>query len=580
MAEPIEPVPNEKISAGRGMGKCCRFHWRGKLTVVVPIILLPMLIHGYTSDLPEIVCLYLLVIMAIFWITEAIPLYLTSLFPIMFLPVANFLSSDDVTKHYFSGTVVMFYGGLVVALAIEYCNLHQRIALKTIILVGCSPRRLLCGCMLVSSFMSLWISNSAGTAMMCPIVKAVLNEMESEKIFDVFMTQEEEPMEEGEPAHLSKVAMSFYFGVAYSATVGGCGTLIGTGTNLVFKGIYENTFPSSKEEVSFPLFMAYTVPLVVIVNMICIYFSLLITHMALFRSGSKTGQALKKATDNKDQVEVVLRQRLKSMGPMSCHEIQVVIVFTLMIVLLFTRKPGVFTGWSSLIDAKPVGTSSTVCFCVILLFALPTQYTFFKYCCGKAPFPARTIDSLLSWDFLHRTCPWGLCFLLGGGFALAEACKVSGVTKYIANSMSFASKMPLVSVLLILLMFTLFCSAFTSNVVVANIVLPIYCELAFHMEVHPLLLTLPTCLITSLVFLLPVSTPPNAIICGYAHIKSKYLMRAGLLPTFWGLLLVFVNSISWGMVVIPEMKSFPDWAKEYKNKTRGHIIDKLTLYDT
>ncbi|XP_017145122.1 protein I'm not dead yet 2-like [Drosophila miranda] len=580
MAEPNKPEPDEKISVKRCMKNCCLYHWRGKLTVLVPLILLPLLVHGCITQSPEIICLYLLVNMAIFWITEAIPLYLTSLMPIMYLPFANYLSSDDVTKHYFSGTVVMFYGGLVVALAIEYCNLHQRIALRTIIIVGCSPRRLLAGMMMVSSFMSLWISNSAGTAMMCPIVKAVLNEMDSEKIFDVYMTQEEEPMEEGDPPHLSMVAMSFYFGVAYSATVGGCGTLIGTGTNLVFKGIYETTFPSSKEEVSFPLFMAYSIPLVVIALMITMYLSLLLTHMALFRSGSKSGQALKQATRNKDQVETVLRGRLEALGPMSCHEIQVVIIFTLMIVLLFTRKPGVFTGWSSLLNAMPVGTSSTVCICVILLFALPTQYTFFKYCCGKAPFPGQTIDSLLSWEFLHRTLPWGLCFLLGGGFALAEACKVSGVTKYIAKAMSGIQVLPSRLVLLLILIFTLFCSAFTSNVVVANIVLPIYCELAFHLEEHPLLVTLPPTLITSLVFLLPVSTPPNAIICGYGNIKTKYLIKAGLLPTFWGLFWVYLNSLTWGMVVFPEMSSFPDWAKEYKNKTKGGIqLDNIPVFN-
>ncbi|XP_037730222.1 protein I'm not dead yet 2 isoform X4 [Drosophila subpulchrella] len=243
------------------LGRCCKYHWRGKLAVMIPTLTSPILILGFTYDRAEYKCMYLIVTMALLWITEALPIYVTSMLPIAFLPLFGLVETPVVCRLYFTDTIVMFLGGLIMALGIEYCNLHTRIALRVIRIIGGSPRRLFVGLMSVSVFMGLWISNSAGTAMMCPIVKAVINEMDVNNIFPVYMTQEEEPVEEGDPPHPSKVSIAFYVGVAYASTIGGLGTLIGTGTNLVFKGIYDQRFPTSTEEITFANFMFYTIPL-------------------------------------------------------------------------------------------------------------------------------------------------------------------------------------------------------------------------------------------------------------------------------------------------------------------------------
>ncbi|XP_034487735.1 protein I'm not dead yet 2-like isoform X2 [Drosophila innubila] len=417
------------------------------------------------------------------------------------------------------------------------------------------------GLVVVTAFLSMWMSNSATTAMMCPIVKAILNELDNQKVFTVYKTQEEEPVEEGEKPHPSTISMAFYFGVAYAASIGGCGTLIGTGTNLTFKGLYETRFPDSKEEVDFPIFMAYSIPLPVIVNTLLLYLSLQITHMGLFRGNSKIGQEVKKAAENKDVLRKIVKDRYKELGKWKCHEIQVAVTFTVMVLILVFAKPGFMTGWEEALKMKAVSSSAIVFLAIGILFALPTQYTFLKYCCGSAPFTGRSMDACISWTFIHNNMPWGLCFLIGGGFALAEGSIKSGLAKMLGDSMSFLSSFPSGLVVGMAITMGVMCTAFSSNVAVCNILIPVFCEMALAIKVHPLLLTLPPTLAMSFAFHLPVSTPPNAIACSYAGIKTKYLALAGILPTIWGIILLWVNALTWGLVVFPGTKEFPEWAK-------------------
>ncbi|KAH8278742.1 hypothetical protein KR018_008203, partial [Drosophila ironensis] len=571
---------HRKLSTGAALGKCCGFHWRGKATFLMPLFTTPILAYGYMNNNQAFMCMYLVINMALFWITEVIPLYLTSLLPVVFLPLFGILPSNMVCRYYFSDTVVMFLGGLIIALAIEYCNLHQRIALNAILIVGTSPRRLHLGLTVVTCFISLWISNSAATAMMCPIVKAVLVEMEAvcfklmviifinnfplsfqSNIFAIYRTQEEEPMEEGDPPHPSTISMAFYFTIAYASTIGGCGTLIGTGTNLTYKGLYDTRFPDSKEKIDFPIFMAYACPFVVVVMLILMWISLQFTHMGLFRPKSPTGLEVAKGNEGKDVVKVVIKERNTALGRMTCHEIQVAVMFIVMVVLLFTRKPGFVYGWADFLNAQSIGAGPSVWFSVIILFALPTQYTFFRYCCGKAPFPGQTMDACLSWVYCHKYTPFGLCFLLGGGFALAEGSRVSGMAKMLGDALSFAQHLPEVVAVAMTILIALFCTAFGSNVAICNILIPIFSEMAIAIKAHPITMTLPAALGCSLAFHLPVSTPPNAIISGYTGLKTKYLAIAGILPTFWAFWCLLFTGTVWARVIYPSAVGFPDWAE-------------------
>ncbi|XP_023174766.1 protein I'm not dead yet 2-like isoform X2 [Drosophila hydei] len=476
----------------------------------------------------------------------------------MYTTLFNVDASDSISASiWYIENLVMFLSGIFIALAIEYSNLHHRIALGTILLVGCGPRRLFFGLLMVTCFISMWISNSASTAMMCPIVKAILSEMAAQNIFDVFMTQEEEYVEEGDPPHPSMIAIGFYIGVAYASTIGGIGTLIGTGTNLTFKGLYDTRFPHIKEKVDFSSFMMYSLPFASILNVIILYFTMQITHMGLWRPNSMVGQQIKRGSMNKAVLKELLQERYRELGRWTCHEIQVGVVFICMILLLFFQSPGFMKGWSDLLNAKHIGGATPICLSVLLLFALPTQYAFFRYCCQTPPFTGRAMDACLSWAYLQRNTPWGLCFLLGGGFALAEGSKVSGMAKMLGDSLSFITGMPLMACVAFTIVVSLICTCVTANVAICNILIPVFSEMAVTIKVHPLMLTLPAALAISTSFHLPVSTPPNAIVCGYANIKTKYLAVAGIIPTISSFILIFVNAISWGQVVYPTINQFP-----------------------
>uniref|UniRef100_A0A1B0AI83 Citrate transporter-like domain-containing protein n=1 Tax=Glossina pallidipes TaxID=7398 RepID=A0A1B0AI83_GLOPL len=172
----VDPKEDEHPKPGFLCKQFWKNHWQGVISVVIPIVCLPimLLIEG-----DEFRCMYLITICCFLWITECIPLYVTSLMPIFALPILGVMDSDKTCIQYFKDTLIMFLGGLIIALSVEYCNLHKRLALKTILIVGCSPRRLYLGVIIITTFISMWISNSATTAMMCPIIKAILEELQA-----------------------------------------------------------------------------------------------------------------------------------------------------------------------------------------------------------------------------------------------------------------------------------------------------------------------------------------------------------------------------------------------------------------
>ncbi|XP_019891299.1 protein I'm not dead yet-like isoform X2 [Musca domestica] len=489
----------------------CRYHWKGVLTICIPLAFSP-LIFCFPGR-AEFRCMYLILICCFYWITECIPLYVTSLMPIFALPAMQILSSERTCQNYFKDTLAMFLGSLIVASAIEYCNLHKRLALKTILLVGCSPRRLHIGLICVTSFISMWISNSATTAMMCPIVKAVLQELETNHVLEIWMPEDEEPASEGK-RHSSRVALAFYFGIAYASTIGGCGTLIGTGTNLTFKGLFEGRFPEATDKIDFPRFMGWSMPMV-IGDTVLLFLSLQISHMGLGRRSSQVAKELSSGAQAADTV-------------------------------------------------SSIKTSAAVMLTVLALFLFPMTCYYCHHLRSKGPHPSQRERSLLTWDFVHNHVPWGLVFLLGGGFALADASQESGMAKLLGETMSALQSWPDFAIQFSAISAGIFLTNFSANVPICNILIPILQELAVAIKMNPIMLVFPAGIATSMAFHLPVGTPPNAIVAGYAGIKSKYMVEAGILPTIFTLLMLLVNVQIMHYLIYPS-REFPIWAQTPRN---------------
>lgn len=568
-AESADPV-DTKLSCSEKASNFFANHWKGLVVFLIPLLCLPVTVIN-TS--PAYRCMYLLLVMSIFWVTEALPLYVTSMIPIVAFPILGIMGSDETCRLYFGDTLVMFMGGIMVALAVEYSNLHKRLALRVIQYVGCSPRRLHFGLIAVTMFLSMWISNAACTAMMCPIAQAVLEELQAQGLCTMYTTPKYKSIggakkdAEEELPYPSKVTQCYFLGVAYASSMGGCGTIIGTATNLTFKSLYEGRFKFATDTLDFPTFMFYSVPSMLIYTFL-MWLWLQYHYMGLFRPKSKEAAEVNIGRNGADVAKKVIDQRYEELGPINIHEIQVMILFILMVVMYFTRKPGIFMGWADVLDTVTIRNSMPTIFVVIMCFVLPANYSFLRYFSGKGAVPNKPIPGLITWKFIQTKVPWGLVFLLGGGFALAKGSTTSGMASLLGNALGGLKVLPSVVLLFVVIIVAVIMTAFSSNVAIANIIIPVLSEMAIAIKIHPLYLILPAGLACSMAFHLPVSTPPNALVAGYAHIRTKDMAIAGIGPTIISVVVLFVNCLTWGQIVYPNLNDFPEWALIPVNTTK------------
>nr|XP_015223029.1 PREDICTED: solute carrier family 13 member 5 [Lepisosteus oculatus] len=570
------------------MAPSVKYLWKLKQTFVLfltPFLLLPLPLLVQTK---EAGCAYVIILMAVYWCTEAMPLAVTALLPALLFPMFGILESKKVCMQYLKDTNMLFVGGLMVAVAVEHWNLHKRIALRVLLIVGVRPALLMLGFMGVTAFLSMWISNTATTAMMVPIVQAVLEQLSSSEaeMPEIRSRDEGEPEEKqqsntkdghvvvnglglAEPARREEASEKRRMGkgmtlcVCYAASIGGTATLTGTGPNLVLKGQMNQLFPQNGDIINFASWFGFAFP-----NMI-----LMLTIAWLWLQFVFMGFNFKKTWGcgaEKSEKEVaaynVIKEEHRRLGPMSFAEVNVLALFALLILLWFTRDPGFVPGWATHLfntDAEYVTDATVAVFIAVLLFIIPSKKP--RLCFWRSesyetePQCQRVPAPLLSWKVVQKKLPWNIVLLLGGGFALAKGSEESGLSKWLGGQMTPLHTIPPWAIAIILCLLIATFTECTSNVATATLFLPILASMCQSIGVNPLYIMVPCTLSTSFAFMLPVATPPNAIVFSYGYLKVSDMAKTGIVMNVIGIICITLAINTWGKAMF-DLDSFPAWA--------------------
>ncbi|MBX2861226.1 MAG: SLC13 family permease [Vampirovibrio sp.] len=446
--------------------------------------------------------------MGLWWLTEAVPLAVTSLLPMVLFPMLQVETGKQVAPLYMNSIIFLFFGAFVIAIAMERWRLNKRIALAIIHAIGLSPTRLMLGFFAATAFLSMWLNNMAVTMMMVPTALAIL-----QKLDDL-----DDPVQQ---AASKKLGVGLLLGIAFSASIGGSATLVGTAPNLVFVKIFQISFPNAPE-ISFSQWMFFALPFA-IAMVVAVWWILSLLYAP-------------KGSELSVDPEIFEKERAE-LGPICYEERAVLIIACLAAGLWITRSDivlGFMTipGWGSLFnglaaDGNPlkfVDDGTVAMIAAMLLFLVPSK--------------EQGAGNLMRWEDLQKL-PWDVIFLIGGGFALASGMVSSGLSEWIGAQLGAVQGMPPLMIVLVVSALVVAMTTLLSNTATSQMVLPVLASVAVAIQVNPLLLMIPTTVIASCAFILPVATPPNAVVYGTRRVSIAQMAYAG----------VFLNILSIALLI-------------------------------
>ncbi|KAH6944472.1 hypothetical protein HPB50_003346 [Hyalomma asiaticum] len=487
--------------------------WRQILMVLIPIILLPLL---FFEDAQKARCAYVVSIVGLYWIVEPIPLGATSLIPVVLYPMLGVLTTERTCQLYMNDINLMFLGTLVMAVAIEHSHLHQRIALKTLCLLGTGIKMLVFGLMFISMFLSIWINNVAITAMMMPVVNSLAHELLQERrrslsrgnidvegiaelrervaakdaaaasanngttkllphqdgmneecdvVLPMTKVRNRHPALDKATEH--RIRALLYLSVLYGANTGTIATITSGASNIVFKFVIED--PDLGKE-------------------------------------------------SRNYTMAAIRRSYAALGPVKFHEVAVLLLCILLVFLWLFRDPMFARGWATYFGTIKPKDATAVTIPVILLFMIPSK-----------PWEGAKSPSLLSWDMVQAKLPWSVILLIGSGFAIAEGMRVSGLSELMGQKLSTLGHMPPFPLMICLSIVSSFMSELVSNSATCTVLLPVFDELAKDLHVNPLLFLIPATIASNYAFLLPVGTPANAMVYEQGRLSLMEMVLPGFL---------------------------------------------------
>jgi sodium-dependent dicarboxylate transporter 2/3/5 len=465
-------------------------------------------------------------LMVIWWITEAIPIPATALVPLVGFPLLGVLSPAEASAPYADKTIFLFLGGFIIAASMQRWNLHRRIALSLILKTGTSPKRIILGFMVATAFLSLWISNTATAMLMIPIAIAIIGTVVADagKVAGTIV-----------PDDFSKALI---ISIAYAASIGGLGTIIGSPPNGIFLAQLETLFPSAPT-IDFVTWMAFGIPLVVIFIPLCWLWLVYgpYRHMP----------------DQLPQSRPIIVEELRKLGSISTGERWTLIVFVLTALMwIFSKSkeigsfviPGldmIFPG----IDDSTIAMAGA-----LLLFLLPVSISNREY--------------TMTWDAVAKI-PWGILILFGGGICLSKGFIKSGLADLLVTQFSALHILHVGVLILLLALLVSLLTEVTSNTAIASVMMPILAVTSISLMINPIILMLTAALTASLAFMLPVATPPNAVAYSTGYLSMKEMMRTGFVLNMIGILLITLFMYSIILWVMGITVDLPVWAASPSN---------------
>ena len=455
-----------------------------------PLLALTMLLSGPPDGLSSAgwMTASVGVLMAIWWATEAVPIAVTALLPIVVFPLLGIATIQDTVPPYANKVIFLFLGGFIVAYAMQRWDLHRRIALNVLQHVGGNGRSLVGGFMLASAVISMWVMNTSTTMMMLPISVSIIGVIHNTV----------DSLDDRGKDHFQYALL---LGVAYGATIGGMATLVGTAPNALLAAFMSETYGT---EIDFASWMMVGLPL----SALMLPLSWLVLTRLVFKVDFKTSE----------EGRATLRRLREELGPMTTPERRVAAVFVLMAVAWVTRPLLITIPGLSGLDDSGIAIAGAM-----LLFIIPS---------GDKADPV-----LLRWTYAERL-PWGVLLLFGGGLTLASSVSRTGLAEWLGGSLQAVGALPLPVVVVIAAAMIIFLTELTSNTATTATFLPVVGAIAIESGFDPIVLTVPITFAASCAFMLPVATPPNAIVFGSGMLTIPKMARAGIMLNFVGIVVV------------------------------------------
>ncbi|XP_060085746.1 Na(+)/citrate cotransporter-like [Ylistrum balloti] len=553
--------------------------------LIIAAFLLP--IGLLLDDSLEFKCAYVMVSMAILWLTEALPITVTAMMPMFLLPLLSVQPGKVVCGNYFNDTSMLFLGGLIVGVAMEEVNLHRRIAMGIAKCLGSSPNTMMLGLMVPTWFLSMWISNTAATSMMLPILIAVSEQtlaleanseanLSAEKdstmdVQDIQLTEDEAGNSKSDPSQWYtrdksktrqeniRLNKGFTLSVAYAANAGGMATLTGTPPNLVLQGQADQLFQdygAADAGITYANWMGFAFPLsLIIVFVTWFWLQLVFIRCGCCKATNRARQAVMKA---------VVRREYNKLGHIKFGEIMVLIVFTILALLWIFRNLPVIGGWGDgFLDTNGYSTvrdSTASILMATMLFVLPK--TLPNIFCWKRLSESEKSGKpeykpILTWHTAEKKVAWGVLVLLGGGFALADACTKSGLSRLVGCELRVLKDLDAWMLNMVLCFIVAGATEITSNTATASLLMPIMFELSISVGLNPLYLMISACIACSFAFMLPVATPPNAIVFSTGTLRIPDMALTGIVLNILAVGVLTLGINTWGAAIF-KLNDIPD----------------------